>query len=731
MAMEAKPTPSSNRAENNASVKQKDGSSPTLRLLIRTMHRDLETLAKKAPIRAAPLSLAKPSPEQTKPAETVKPLVFKPPIPPKQLTEKGRLASLQKEQQKELAQIYQRAKALVKDGRLEPALKELKKITGQEAIGWWLKFRANHLFSRTQKQLIARQERALKSRPRVPVPPKQPETTPPPLKIETSPLPPTPPAGLPVAEEKKPSPMPKPPSPPPPVPPVPAPPVPVTPAPVVPVPIAPAPAIPAPTPPASPAPAPAAKPTPPPVTPKPSTLPSSLPAPSLLTKLKLALAAPSKTLFLVLGFLIVASLSIGGWFYWQNLIQPSPLATPSPTLSPSPTPLISEPPVPQPLFEIKTRQIIELKSGQEKNLPELLALAAQADQPVGQFTQILFKIINGQRRFLTFEELMTALKINLFEITNELRSKPTPSPAFNRLKEYLNPDRYSLFLYSQAQDDSSPFSSGQNQSRAGLTIALKDEPSAAAVKQLLRQLEPKMLADLTSFFLGRQPGPAASQNFLDNTYQGVAIRYLNLPFNNLTIDYAVLGDKILLTTSKESMYAAIDQLLMINNTQTNTSLNGSNQNQEPLVLLNEVGCGGKNLFVLSTISGKIPVDESGNYKAEFSSQGAQLVFLTNDQGKMCASAISLPKNSGKVYFNAESTAKAFVFQTVGILSIEPQEAEERLTIIEQLKSFSELYVYIKTNLPKQDFTSLLTDSNFENLLQQCVNEALEKLSKPF
>ena len=166
-------------------------------------------------------------------------------------------------------------------------------------------------------------------------------------------------------------------------------------------------------------------------------------------------------------------------------------------------------------------------------------------------------------------------------------------------------------------------------------------------------------------------------------------------------------------------------------TDNSPSPDTTSQSSDKLVLRNEVGCSGNNLFVLSTVSGQVPVDAVGNYKAEFSKEGAQLVFLTNGENKVCASATSLPEYNGKVNFDAKSTAETLVFQTIGILSTDPNEAKERLVMIEQLPSFSDLNSYIKTNLPKQDMASLQADPNFDNLLQKCIKEAAQKLGKPF
>lgn len=58
---------------------------------------------------------------------------------------------------------------------------------------------------------------------------------------------------------------------------------------------------------------------------------------------------------------------------------------------------------------------------------------------------------------------------------------------------------------------------------------------------------------------------AASTVFLDNTYNGVAIRYRNFPDHNLTIDYAIVSalngnSYLIFTNSREHIYSIIDRI---------------------------------------------------------------------------------------------------------------------------------------------------------------------------
>jgi hypothetical protein len=67
-----------------------------------------------------------------------------------------------------------------------------------------------------------------------------------------------------------------------------------------------------------------------------------------------------------------------------------------------------------------------------------------------------------------------------------------------------------------------------------------------------------MVRDLQGLILS-EVAPTSGP-FLAGTYRNVTIRYRNLPLPTTTIDYALTGTTLLVTTSKSSMYAALDRL---------------------------------------------------------------------------------------------------------------------------------------------------------------------------
>lgn len=95
----------------------------------------------------------------------------------------------------------------------------------------------------------------------------------------------------------------------------------------------------------------------------------------------------------------------------------------------------------------------------------------------------------------------------------------------------------------------------------GLLIELND-PTAAFTA--MGNWEGTITQGLKDIFL-LNPAKAASTTFLDNTYNGVVIRYRNFPDPNKTTDYAIVtasnGETFLvITNSREQTYSIIDKI---------------------------------------------------------------------------------------------------------------------------------------------------------------------------
>ena len=91
--------------------------------------------------------------------------------------------------------------------------------------------------------------------------------------------------------------------------------------------------------------------------------------------------------------------------------------------------------------------------------------------------------------------------------------------------------------------------------RLGLALAVKDPVQLASA---LGSWEATMASDLKTLIVAKVS--VGTGTFLNANYKDVAVRYRNFPIDTMTIDYALSGDTLLITTSKNSMFRAIDAL---------------------------------------------------------------------------------------------------------------------------------------------------------------------------
>ncbi len=278
-------------------------------------------------------------------------------------------------------------------------------------------------------------------------------------------------------------------------------------------------------------------------------------------------------LFASIGILAVLILGLGGWLLSRRGPGPSPSQTPTPSLtqSPSQTPIVSATPtplaIPSPPFTMEKQEVISLNLDQKFPISTVLQSLAQS-QNSGAFTQVAFKTAaqeGEEARLLTLSEFASFFSLTSFSpnIADSTTSPATTTKSAIYLSDLLEQNQYFPFVYYQTQDGSSPFSGGLYPARFGLIAALKNNDKEADIKKILKNLEPTMpeeLKDLLIFANGAIEIPE-SPKFIDNTYKNFDIRYMNFPFSTLTLDYAIVNNYLILTTSKEAMYVVIDRLL--------------------------------------------------------------------------------------------------------------------------------------------------------------------------
>ncbi len=265
-------------------------------------------------------------------------------------------------------------------------------------------------------------------------------------------------------------------------------------------------------------------------------------------KKKLAFGLMSLAAILIIG-------GIGGFFYWLNYVRQvePPIAlthfecqddmcvsvdgegdnqcqidTDCQTIEPVVT-------VPDSLISAAEDKTIELITGQETLLLGQVKDLANQEQATSTINRVLAKVSDGEQKYLNLSELTLALGINIPEA---ILSAATSD--------------HTLFLYSQEEGN-----------RLGLVIKMGESETLV---QDLKNWESTMTDDLKNMFLTDDVPSLSVIEFYDNIYNNADIRYINLLGPGLTVDYALVNGNLVITTSKESMFAVIDTIISMDNT---------------------------------------------------------------------------------------------------------------------------------------------------------------------
>lgn len=191
-----------------------------------------------------------------------------------------------------------------------------------------------------------------------------------------------------------------------------------------------------------------------------------------------------------------------------------------------------EPEIPLSLIEVDDTITIEIYMGGEAALPARLKQAADDGVATGELERVLIKTISGlERKYMSL-----SLVTNYLELQIPHGISQAISVAGN----------YTLFLCGQPEG-----------SRLGLALKLE----RTDVQDLLQAWEPTMIDDMSALLLQDARPTPASEEFQDGEYRGIPIRYVNFPNPDLSIDYVMIGNMLVITSSRGSMYQAIDALL--------------------------------------------------------------------------------------------------------------------------------------------------------------------------
>lgn len=136
--------------------------------------------------------------------------------------------------------------------------------------------------------------------------------------------------------------------------------------------------------------------------------------------------------------------------------------------------------------------------------------------------------------------------------------------------------RYPFEMKTAFSDDSGTFIYGQKEAfdisgqmvtgvpASSHIVMISEIKAGLGINQTLNSWEASMIGDLSNLF-GLEKNKASSGIFSDNNYRSTPIRFRNFPFADSTIDYGIVsaGGKryFILTSSREAMFATIDQIL--------------------------------------------------------------------------------------------------------------------------------------------------------------------------
>jgi len=217
-----------------------------------------------------------------------------------------------------------------------------------------------------------------------------------------------------------------------------------------------------------------------------------------------------------IGVIALALIGAGAFIYFKNKNkEPEPIIV-----------IKTEPQLSAPLINIEEKKVLSLTEG--RNLFQLLREEAKTEQKIQTFKRI--GALKNETDFLSLAEVLQNLEI------------PISPYVLSELK-----DNYNLLIFNQ-----------ETGKRIGLIVETNNSEN---LKAQMKAWETTMLDDFKNLYPIQLPGQAANKNFLDDNYKNVIIRYKNLPYSNLTLNYTILGNLLVIGTSKEMMYSAVDKIL--------------------------------------------------------------------------------------------------------------------------------------------------------------------------
>jgi len=276
--------------------------------------------------------------------------------------------------------------------------------------------------------------------------------------------------------------------------------------------------------------------------------PEKPPEPFKIPGIQPLMTVPSekKSLSMTFYLLVAGILVIGGFLYWflvLRVMEPEVVVSPIPTVTPTPViknlnDIFSGTPT---NFEVA---LSENKSSDFKTFVDTLTVAGGESLKIN-----LVQDIDGTLIPLNWLDMfVTTLTLGTFGLKDNIVILDSATLVYGQSEKF--------------NEDGTVDSSTQNIKRTAFVARVMD---AGRVVTIMKDWELTIAEDLVDYLLIEDTSKEESVNFLDNSYRGVAIRYENFPFPDITIDYAIVKsvdqNYLVIAGSREAMFATIDALL--------------------------------------------------------------------------------------------------------------------------------------------------------------------------
>lgn len=261
----------------------------------------------------------------------------------------------------------------------------------------------------------------------------------------------------------------------------------------------------------------------------------------------------TKSFRLVLSGLAIILITIAGLtFYWQkyyeqiplipevlrNLFVPKPAIPPEEKvgeIAPAPPPPPVERPAEVPPSLLLTREpektvTLTPRTKSKEDILEALTIEIQTQESPDTLKRIILKV---DEHYLTSQEFFDTLEVS------------TPAGWLANFAGEFN-----FFIYTQ------------NEGYRWAAV-LKWRDAQKALNDMQKWETTGLDKDLNPLYFGIVKGlPVVKEFVSDSTmHRNVDVRYMNFPFEDLSVDYAFYKDYLLLSSSRKSMYKLVDLLI--------------------------------------------------------------------------------------------------------------------------------------------------------------------------